>query len=409
MAHEEDIDEQDALARWLSQDEPEPSETAPDGPRPDGGWWEEAAREAPSAEGEAWEPGEGPVPWQAANPPRQRSRRRLWLVGAATVPVIAIGVLLAMDTPDDGVDGGPPTTATAPTTDEGAQEPSQEADPDDTTPEDPPAADPPANDGQPDEGAHDGPTEDGAPTEQAAEAPVDDSQTMWDAAAAAATTALHLALTGDDPGAGEGAVRYVDHAAAEAVAAHDDLVVVTVRAVVLHGDGSGWDRRSPARWAVPLVHRGGVLVAAGAPWPLPPPSSTPSDAAWERVDRDDVRAAVGAHLAAAGWEAVEVTGVAVAPDSSLVRVSVRGRALGELGVADHELLVPDDGTHRPVAWPSDADGPPAVSSVPAEDPGEPTQPDHDGDSDGHEPEAEDDGTDEGADEQTDTDDPGATT
>lgn len=129
---------------------------------------------------------------------------------------------------------------------------------------------------------------------------------------------------------------YVDHAVVEGVHhPRPDAAVVVVRAGVLRRVGDVWDGPTLVRRAVPVLVDTDP-VAAGAPWPLPPPPTGVTTIDVEPVDDPALADEVAAALTDAGWSGVVVTAVGVTGQWPLV-AEVRAIAPDEHDPRDHHL------------------------------------------------------------------------
>ncbi len=123
--------------------------------------------------------------------------------------------------------------------------------------------------------------------------PVDDGRRTADDAIAGpvAVRLVRDAVTST----GDGTATALDAAAAEPPdPLGDDLWIVRVHAVVLHGDRRRWRSASHEIWAVPVGRRNGAVVGLDHPWRVADGADRIVDTAWEpaAVDLDEVRTAL---------------------------------------------------------------------------------------------------------------------
>ncbi len=117
---------------------------------------------------------------------------------------------------------------------------------------------------------------------------------------AQAALAVRNALT--LPAGEHGAASYVDFAIPEAWERVGPHTVVTVRAVVLHGDAEGWRSTRVSRYAVPLLDAEEGPTVAGAPWPVAVDDVRRRALPWTDADAD--HGAVVAALKEAGFSEI---------------------------------------------------------------------------------------------------------
>lgn len=177
-----------------------------------------------------------------------------------------------------------------------------------------------------DDGADPTPTTGVAPDEplpRAAEATVPSDL------AAAAVVALRVELS--DLSSETGVRTYVDMAAAEHAERTGSLAVVRVRAVVMEGSSSTWDRTATRRFAVPLERVADHWALAGRPWELP---TTAGHAVPERSwDAHSVPEGSAEVLTAAGYVGVSNITASEDPTSGLLRLSFEA----ELPAGRHDV------------------------------------------------------------------------
>lgn len=154
---------------------------------------------------------------------------------------------------------------------------------------------------------------------------------------ACAEMVVHERITRDDGG------RWVDAAATQRLRpmsvpvpldASEHAVLAVVRAVVLEGDGRTWERRVPARYAVPLAVTARDCRDLATPWPLPttatdrdpasaasPPSGAIPSTSPDRAVPDDARVderRCADALRAAGYRDVRIQDVGEVVDGVVV-------------------------------------------------------------------------------------------
>lgn len=238
---------------------------------------------------------DGPEAAEEASSPLRGRRRLVLLVAAATVPWIALALVLALprSEPDEASD-----TASVPPA----------GDPGDAAPTAPPAAD-------------------GAPG-LSAEVPAEHS------AIAVVGTRLEVSRLAEEAGRS----RYVDVAVAEGAERVGDVLIISVLAVVLEGADGAWTNAGIERFAVPVAASpSGDPALAGPPWPLPAPADARTGGPdWSDSDEPDPDVAEA--LAAAGFEEVADLVTARDGESALLRASFTA----QVPPGRHEVWITED-------------------------------------------------------------------
>lgn len=153
---------------------------------------------------------------------------------------------------------------------------------------------------------------------------------------------VRAALSAPSAARGGRPARYVDASVVTAVEPAGDAQVVSVLALVLTGDGQGWEAAAVERYAVAVDRdTGGSVRAVAGPWALAPPAAPAGAGGSPETDPERLALATQA-LHDAGYR--DITDLSLLRDpghQGVVSAHARATAPGAAGPADWTLWLRD--------------------------------------------------------------------